>query len=281
MKSVLLFGLVALASCRPAQRDGGDVKSLDNFTRADSAEVKLNQCGMNLESMKAVPAKQKQRAARILASSDPLKLATLSALTAIPDGLTEPFFAAGGTIEVTPNAVDLCNDLPLGAAERRFAGEAKKEVKTCWRQDKGGKPPVIYVKADPAVIRHSLLRAFAFLYGELFVARLDAMIEAKLPFGKGALQVAADYRKATQAVGNALIADLAKPAPAIQARLKQYKKDDAAQYDRIATSEALDSYYCAPATQLAFRQGYPQTYRAFVGSTQKGLAASFGTPWFQ
>jgi hypothetical protein len=280
MKRGLALGLVALAACQPIRKNGADVRSLDNFTRADGAEVDLNRCGMELEGLSAVPPIHKAQLARVLAHDDGLKLAVASALTAVPPSLAQPFFDAGGTIEVTPNAEDLCAGLPLSAAERRFAGEARHEVKTCWRQERLGQPPIIYVQADAATIRHALVRAFAFLYGELFIARIDGMIAAKMPLSPAIVKAAASYRTATRVVGDALYSDMRKQ-PAVEARLRQYRADDAAAYARVATAEAIDSYFCSPATQLAFRNRFPLTYRAFVGNDQKGLAAAFGTPWFQ
>jgi hypothetical protein len=279
-KPTLLLGMLVVLGCMPVRRDGTGIKSLDNYARGDGAAVHWNHCGMDLESLPSAPLALKAHLSQIITYSDDLKKETLSALTAVPEALTKPFFAAGGTIELTPNAPDVCADVPLSPAERRFAGEATKEVKTCWRQDAPGKPPVIYVQAEAATIRHGLVRAFAFLYSELFVSRLDAMIAAKQLVDPTATKLAADYRSRTEAIGAALLADM-KKAPAVLARLKEYQRQDAAQFARVATAEALDGYFCAPATQLAFRQGFPLTYRAFVGKDHKGLAALFGTPWFQ
>ncbi len=277
MKPFLAIALLTLATsaCKPSGGGDSQVQSLDNFTRADGAEVKQNSCGFKITetSFKKLSAKDQKALDYIDAPSRDLALDALGAMAAVPRPLLSLFFKLDGRVRVVSDTKAACADAKLSPAERKFAGEGTGELDGCWNAS--GKHFEIIVKADHAAIHHAMVRIFGYVYTQYVptfdFSKLGAADQAQ------AKATLANLKKQKQAIGDALLADLAKKGGAVSARFAQFSAASEDQYEDFSVAEAIDSRYCSKAVRKVFEKDFPRTFAAFTGpqSLESDLGAAF------
>jgi hypothetical protein len=250
-------------------------KTLDNFARVNGEPETLNRCGYDYDG-KPLDGVLAQRAAAITAPNDALKNAAIGVLMRLPENLASPFFAAGGKIVITEMATEQCAGT-LSEAERTFAGPSAKEPRACWRQPSDGEAPEIVVAASEEDVHHGLLRMFAYVFADFFVARTAASAdpEVNTPTWRQAIE---GFKAARSTLATTFLAELDQPATQEAFnRLEGFRAAAGERFDGFVAAEAVDSFYCSDATRQAFWKRFPKTYAAFIGTAdQQALVHEFG-----
>lgn len=265
--------LAAASSCKPAASTGSETKSLDNFTRAPSQAVTVNDCGLDMEARKQpLSVNDKKVLDRIEAPTPALQMQAVGALTAVPKPLVTMFYLVSGKIRVVADADAVCKGTTLNAAEKRFAGEGQQSLDGCWI--KNGDQLEVIVKADKTAIHHSMVRLFGYVYTQFVAGNIEnAKVSADQK--KKIADALTRLSRQRKNIGDALLADLAKRGGATVAKFNQFAASDAEHFDNFSTSEAIDSYYCSKATRKIFASDFPETYRVFT-SSNASLQADLG-----
>ncbi len=256
--------LASLVACRPkpAGKDSSNAESLDNLAKPEAAQT-VNHCGSPYDGKAALEADLTAAAARIDAPSEELKNEAIGTLMAAPPALRAPFLLAQGRIVIGVGATEQCKDTPFSAAEQALSGSSAPTT-ACWKANKAGDAPVIYLGATTTDVRRGLLRLVGYTYTEFFVARIMAP-GAPAPFNGAAWQTAAQNFVATRdALAAAFLADSASGDPALSGRLNNFQVADAGKFGNFVFAEALDSYYCSAETRKTFGSSFQGTYRLFT-----------------
>lgn len=268
MRYVASIVLLAAVSCKPpyGSTDSSSAKSLDNFAKDDNATGVANRCGRDVTAASTdLSAAVRQALALVDAPTPALKDAAASALTAVPERLMAPFLNAGGKIRIGDGAEADCAGTALAAAERELAGS--KPVRACWRQPEGGGAPEILIAGDEAVVRHSLLRLFAYVYSDFFVKKI-AEPNAPAPFNNAEWRAAAlGFQERRGALAAALLADLSQAGAQAYTRLKAFSDRDATRFGNFVLAEAVDSYYCTATARDIFYNRFRGTWKLFTDTT--------------
>lgn len=273
MKKLLYIAtLTVLAACKPAASDS-EVQSLDNFTRADGAAVKPNDCGYRVTetAFQKLSANDKKAMDHVDAPTRALALDAYGALAAVPRPMLSLFFKLDGKVRVVEDVKKACDEVKLSASERKFAGEGTADLDGCWNAAKDRLE--IILKADHSSIQHATVRIFGYVYTQylptLDLSRLKAAEQAE------AKKVLANLTKQKQAVGDALLADVAKKGGQASARFAQFSASP--EYDDFAVAEAIDSYYCSKKSRKTFEDDFKKTFEAFTGaaSIQSDLGPAY------
>jgi hypothetical protein len=249
--------------------------TLDDFARVNGEVETTERCGYAYDGrpLKGVLAK---RAAAITAPNDTLKNAAVGVLMRLPENLASPFFAAGGKIVVTEKATELCAGT-LTEAERSFAGSSARELRACWVQPSDGEAPEIIVATSEKDVHHGLLRMFAYVFTDFFVARtaVSAAPEVNTPAWRQAIE---DFRTVSSKLATTFLAELNQPAThEAFARLEAFRNVARERFDGFVAAEAVDSFYCSDVTRRSFWKRFPKTYAAFVGTAgEHALVREFG-----
>jgi len=272
-KFSILAGSVALAAlavlaCKPpyGSPDSSSAKSLDNLAKDDNATAVDNRCGRDVTAAStALSAPVRQALALVDAPTVALKDAAASALTAVPERLMAPFLNAGGKIRIGDGAESECAGSSLAAAEKDLAGN--QPIRACWRQPEGGGAPELLIAGDETVVRHSLLRLFAYVYAEFFVTKI-ADPNAPAPFNNAEWRAAAQgFQERRGALAAALLADLSQAGAQAYTRLKTFHDRDATRFANFVLAEAVDSYYCTPKARAIFENRFRGAWKLFTDST--------------
>ncbi len=311
-----IFGIAAvlvagLFGC-DVQKSGSETKSLDNFARASTSDLRQNQChgsyplmedlfSPEVEMINIRPA-QGQKVEQLQAKVE-------SALRAVPTEVQVAYFGLGGIIEVTPNAHEICSQ-KLTADQKDRVSEGGGRIKGCWKyqtdfyindsnQYEEDKRVVIYVDTDEASIEHALVRTFGYVLSQVLVKLDHQEGQAYLT------QVAGDeqFDGAKQAVALAFLKDVAGSNGKYD--LSAYKslvgaevlsQDDLVRrtsWDALMASspesakafmdyvfaEAFDSTYCSDETRATMSAGFAAAAAAFapVAEAITGLKSDLKT----
>ena len=240
-----------------------EVRTLDNLTRAPSADLTVNKCGPD-----AVTPEVEKIRNYVSGNNADLVLKTLGAA---PKTLLTAFFGQGGRVEVTEQAAAICGMESLPDA--RLFAEGTADYSSCWVK-KSGEPPVIYLANDPGKIRHSLLRSLAYVY-------VGPVAEAlKTSYPQNTANLATNLKR----LADSLLAALKDKDQAASARMNTLAARSRVDFERIVFAETVDSIYCSSAsyaTISAVGGLFRPVFDEFAAKDRwaDGLANDLGQPW--
>ncbi len=273
-------GLVILFSCAPVRNQSTSTRSLDNLAATKGTYTK-NFCGANYDSLETVPARTKKYLVRIKSFDANAQLAALNALHYVPEAISRPFFAQGGTIELQPNSVETCKTTKLTTKERTYIKEGNAEVDSCWQQANARSKPVIVLPNDESKIRHNLLRVMVYFYNEYLVERLNKATAKNKDHQ--AVQVAIkSYTSQKKKLMEAFLEDAAVLNFRSSKKLWDLRTDNEDKFANIVLAEAIDSYYCSKTTLGKFQKNFTQTHTMFTQLPKgQSFANLLGAPVFK
>lgn len=281
--AVILVG--NFSACKPKAEDGSSVASLDNLTRGADTAVATNFCGIKMTKAMAAHLSANDRRVidkRIDTKSDELRYAVAGSLTAVPKIMQAIFFATpGGRIQVVSDVQSKCAAGKPSAAAARFFAESQKngrdyQLDGCWSVE--GKNLMIYIKDDPKVIHHGLLRIFAAAYAEFFTARLDAVQETLPAKYKTELKSGmARFKRQKAQLVTAFFADLDLGDAKTRVAFQNLRKDDPRALATQVFAETIDSAYCSAASNYQLEAKFKHV-AAVVNEGPDALRHDFGEP---
>jgi hypothetical protein len=269
---------LGLTSCKPNAGDvASETKTLDNFARSEGQQAKPSTCGINLSKeqfSRLSETTQKKLRKRIDAPSEELFFETAGALASVPKIMQTILFFANGQIKVVENPAASCKDT-LTQAEIEFAGEGAKSIDVCWKDSKSKDRVDIYIKADKRVIRHSLVRIFAYLYTQFFVKRISENPDVASDITDNIKDLINRFRTQRRELAKSFMADTKAPK-----RLQALAQKDGTAFENYVFAEAIDSFYCSKKTYDAFKANFDKTFKSFTKSPDdtKPLSVDFGKP---
>lgn len=259
--TVIIFAALAVAviqvACGPSFRnEGSEEKSIDNY--GQGGYLSLNSCVPNRASYAIAEKTQ------IVTRSQKSRAAVISAVGAVPKEFLATFQALKGKVVATPDAKNICDNATGKSTEKNL--KTGLEIPSCWRQTEIGEGPEIIVSDDPAIIRHSMVRAFTYFFTQYFLPRAshpDAPKALKTRPWKDAI---AEFETVRTAVTKAFLADVSSQNPERAKVLKsQYEDKDQDSRTNLSNdvlAEVLDSCYCSSDTRKSMQLKYPKTWAA-------------------
>ena len=245
-----IVAILLAASCYPpdSNNDSKD-KSLDNFV--DQRVSTLNFCTPNQGSTKAAedihltaPSKSAENAVRI-------------SLGAVPWQFLKAFQAVGGQVVAIHDTKIFCGNDAVKTDENYKDGT----IPSCWRLSES-KKPMIVVSDDPALIRHSMIRAFTYFFTEFFLTRAE-LPEAGLVSSDPRWQTAINELKDTrESISLAFLEDMQKQNPAQAKTYASNFNSNRLNFSNSVYAEVLDSCYCSDKTRRVMQERFPKTWSA-------------------
>jgi hypothetical protein len=272
---LIILAMLGLFSCKraavapssPSQVANGSAALLDS---TGNQMTSIGQCGTTYSSLDGLPEHiaQLDKAGVIkgVEARPELRLAVLSALSAVPRSLLKLFFVNLRGQVLIGAARQLCKDTPLTSEERELLG-GSSDIPACWIGD--NRAPLRLVLADDApMIRGVLLRLFAYMYSEYFMARVkDPGAPSKFR-DENWQGLISGFSESKSRLSSAFMTDNQGGDPARVARLEKYMTASSEQFATMVFANAVDSYYCGAATQRAFAANFPKTFAAFIDGTR-------------
>ena len=244
------------------QPSASSTESLDNVAN-QSAAATVNRCGATDSS--PLPAEIKSLASRISTDAgDSASLdAALSVLRVVPKSLRDTFVALGGTFDLTSNAMVACAKVALSPMAQRLVN-APNASTSCWTASGTGGAPVIHVAPGEISIRHSLLRAMAYVFTEYLLPRVG-IATAPAPFNDANwVKEASAFRAESLSLATAFLSDVKSVAPDAYEPLAAAQKTAPSEFANLIYAESLDSYYCSAPSRTVFASKFATTYRVFT-----------------
>jgi hypothetical protein len=251
----------ATMACKPLNQSASKTASLDNIA---AGPFTLNTCGdpaiaFDFDQLRAA-----------IQAPDSLINDVRAAIGAVPDVLRKSFFYdLGGHLVVDSAAAEqhcrqyLNSRTPTGPVAFKNDGA---NFLACPAPN--GNRFDLYVTADKAAIRHSMVRLFSYVYSTLIVQGMAGSNNPDLT-DEASAQLNKMTVLSTNFLGEAPGADSGMSSQA---------------FARVVFAEALDSYYCSKTTNATFSTRFPRTFAVF---TQYQMAPDdlsyteiFGKTWF-
>jgi hypothetical protein len=274
-QAISLFSLIVFAGCKPSVGEGR-LASLDNF--AGTGNKKINICSGASRTSTVLPAIEiSPDSAQDQRASDLIKDSTLLALSAVPDQIITLFASQDrSVIRISKDVETICKR-QLSGVDLFYAGEGGS-VSACWDTSEGR--IAIYLKADPVVIQHQLVRMLARATSEViaaagevpatrsktgyaeFVRRTDNFQKFKFDLSSTFIKEVEEARSRGEKLSLDPYANLLAPGNSSGRKL----------FDHFVYAESFDSYYCSAqpgGTRDAFKKDFPKTYNVFSGYAQK------------
>ena len=275
--------------CKPKADQASDVRSLDNFTRRDGADVTSNICGPPAtDASKLKSSKVYESRNKMIFAPGPVKDEILATLAAVPDPIQAAFFGVGGSIQAAPDIKSKC--IFGKSSEKEFAGENLSELTSCWRKKSDGTPPVIFVVSRPDAIRHGLVRSFSYIYTQLFVDSA-AKLNESLPAGEKKKVLSAALKRfdsQKKFLVEGLLSDAAGLGKDVVGCLQSQRLKNQDQFADFVMAESLDSFYCSRESNAKMQKRFKNTFKAMTrggllnesDAPSNGLAFDLGRPWY-
>ncbi len=267
-----LLTLVTALACKPPATGASTAKSLENYVAADGTTLVRNEC-------EGPYVNDKHAAAEYVEVPEALRADFHKALSSIPLGLRE-MFATGmiGKFTVTPEATQLCGAASTDLAEGRLR-TGGQETTTCLKASAGQPGVELILPANPASLRHTLVRAFfAATFRVMAVSTYDKRTKL-FSAGKADPELAKIERSVTLALREDLLGSgvderglrrifgrrlaAATSGGAMATAYDQTPKAERGHLALGVIREAADQYYCSAATRVVMRAKFPKTYDAF------------------
>jgi hypothetical protein len=272
--SLLLLAGVIIVGCKSKKPNQSEGKTLTNFAKGEDDALIVNHCGIDFDGNASnLPDPVQKVLSQVKAEDDASKRAVLGVLTSVPGLLLDIFFQAGGEVIASSEATDVCRATPFSAAEKEMAGPSGV-VASCWRQHSPGEAPKIYLKNDPELIHHSLVRLFGYMYTEFFVARINdpsAPATFQSPEWKDATQA---FLQVRSDIASAFLTDVRAAKLPTYDSLNKFSNDDRQRFENYVFAEALDSYYCSDETRADFKKDFAATFGVFTKSDNPNAPAT-------
>lgn len=260
---LLTLSLGTWLACRPPANSNSTTRSLDNFAKTPEQKLTLNSCGPSYDGKQTLPAHVEALKSAVDAPDDVMRNAVLGVLVVVPKPILAPFFLSGGRVLVSKDAPQICRATPFSPEEKELAGQGGAPM-TCWQQAQPGQPPRLVVAPNVVLIRHSLLRLFAYTYTEFFVARI-ASPKAPEPFNKPEWRSAVQgFERSRDKLAVAFLADLNAQRSPSQALLAKFYTADAVRFGNYVFAEALDSYFCSAKARTTFATDFKEAWQVFT-----------------
>ncbi|MBM4254047.1 MAG: hypothetical protein FJ146_18930 [Deltaproteobacteria bacterium] len=288
---ILILTFIAACGCkraavRPSQdaaQDQGSVALLDTSGKQLTA---VGQCGATFNNLQQVPphlaALDTAGVIRGVETKPELRFAVLSALAAVPRSLLQLLFVNLQGQLVVGDAASLCKDTPLSPEEKEMLGKEMPgdapTIPACWIGDHQA-PLRLVVAENSQVIRGVLLRLFAYMYSEYFMARVQdpgAPSKFRDPQWQELINNFADLKARLTL---AYLADHQRVAPAKIAILERFRSASPQQFTNMIFANAVDSYFCTAMSRQSFATTLPQTFQVFTDVTKPSAPLKiFGLP---
>ena len=230
----------------------------------------VGECGPNFANLDVVPAAflnlDRAGVLKGVESKPELKLALLSALAAVPRSLLQLFFLnLRGEILVT-DANKICKDTPLTQEERELLG-GPTEISACWVAE--AKEPLRLVLAEnPHVIRSVLLRLFAYMYSEYFIARIQDTNAPAMFQESNWRELTTAFIENNQLMTEAFVADSKNFGHQKMVSLENLRSANPRKFANMVFANAVDSYYCSAQSNQAFASRFKLTYGVFTEASR-------------
>jgi hypothetical protein len=274
-QAISVLSLFVFAGCKPSVSEGR-LASLDNF--AGTGNKKINICSGNARTSTVLPSiEMSADSTDDQKAADLIKDATLHALSAVPDQIMTLFASQDKSVIRISNDVETFCKKQLSGVDHFYAGEGGT-VQACWDTSEGR--IAIYLKADPVVIQHHLVRMLARATSEViaaagevpvtrskagyaeFVRRTENFQKFKFDLSSAFIKEVEEARAKGEKVSLDPYASLLSAGNASGRKL----------FDHFVYAESFDSYYCSAqpgGTRDTFRKDFPKTYGLFASSAQK------------
>lgn len=287
---LLVAVLMTSTACKQLASSDGDLQTIENLSRNDVNNLKLNSCGVQ----SALSADKESLVSAIVVTArgaiegdSGLQNDLRVALRSVPQSILKMFHTdLKGHFVVDAAKAKICA-ASLTPDEKRFLGEAGSEAPiACWHAATNA-PPVVYLGAGKIAnhdvslasnIKHNTVRMLAYVYSQYIPAQLQKRV-AEARAGSASLSAAdaskvqqivaaiegvlAKFEQNRQALSAALFSDLRSVRSPAEARLKSFESSSGSRFRDFVLAEAIDSYYCSPGTRASFAQSTAQTARAF------------------
>ncbi len=293
---VYLASTTLLVSACKSQSSNSNAKTIENFS--DAKQVTEYNCAGTLpRKIENVVFLDKSLQTK-LSQEQVLRLmvATETSLGAVPSRFANFFFRQGqGRIVLVEDAESFCYNIISSADERHFLQAKHAAVESCW--DVRGDRPTIFLKADPSVITHHLLRAMGRLLVELYLPLAAGDNRASAAEAKDVVR----FKELLKNLGDTFVAEVTelKAANKTSLSLDGFKDLLAAgnlagrrRFDAYLFAEAFDSFFCTSSLPEAspknsrsnFKRLTPSTYAVFapygLAADRVGLALADGDEKF-
>jgi hypothetical protein len=255
--------MVVAGGCKP--KDGGsasETKTLDNFAKKDGDQLVVNKCGIEYTGKESLST-HVDEVKDLVQGETEFKNVALGVMEAVPKSMMSTFFGLKGKILISSKAEKLCRTTNFSQAEKDMAGK-DGAVQTCWRQSAPGQPPEIVLPENKEVIRHSLLRLFAYAFTEAFVGTIKDATSGSLatPEAKAAAE---GFIAERGKIAKAFLKDLKKmKRPEVYQKLSDFNAKDSEKFGNFVYSEAVDSYYCSVEARASFKKSFRATWKRFT-----------------
>lgn len=275
LKAISVLSLLVLASCKPKASDG-KLASVDNF--AGTGAKKVNICSGPSRTSTVLPSIEiSANSVKDQKNADLIKDATLHALSAVPDQITTLFASQDKSVIRISNDVEAICSKQLSGADLFYASEGGR-VSSCW--DTSDNRIIIYLKADPVVIQHNLVRMLARATSEVIASAGEQPMTRSKPgyqefvrrtdsFQKFKFDLASTFIKEVDAArSNGAKVSLDPYATLLSDGNTAGRK----LFDHFVYAESFDSYYCNPnsgGTRDTFKKDFPKTYDIFANYARR------------
>ena len=274
-QAISVLSLFVLAGCKPSAGEGR-LASLDNFAGTDGK--KINVCSGNVRTSTVLPAIElSPDSSPDQKTADLIKDATLHALSAVPDQIMTLFASQEkSVIRIGKDVESICKR-KLSGVDHFYAGEGGA-VSSCWDTSEGR--IAIYLKADPIVIQHHLVRMLARATSEVIAAAGEEPVTRSKAGYSEFVRRTENFQKFKFDLSSAFIKEVEEArAKGEKLSLDPYASLLAAGntsgrklFDHFVYAESFDSYYCSAqsgGTRDTFRKDFPRTYSIFASYAQK------------
>jgi hypothetical protein len=273
--TMLTLCIPAMGSCKraPVTAPINKNQPLPGVALLDGSGEKVTavgECGPNFANMEVVPAAllnlDRAGVLKGVESKPELKLALLSALAAVPRSLLQLFFLnLRGEILVT-DANKICKDTSLTQEERELLG-GPADINACWVAE--GKEPLRLVLAENQhLIRSVLVRLFAYMYSEYFIARIqDTNAPAKFQESSWR-ELTTAFVENNQLLTDAFVTDSKNFGHQKIVALEKLRSVNPRKFANMVFANAVDSYYCSAESNQTFASRFKLTYGVFTEASR-------------
>lgn len=275
-----LILLLSICGCKPsdifsaqntnqASNTKGAVQKLDLLDQNLSPAYAEAACGLDIRGYDELsePLKSLATSPAIVTplNREDLRLATLSALSAVPGSLQRLFFKTNNGLILIGDEVQSCQTPQLSEEERNIL--KGKEIAVCWRAPDNKRSLQLILKPDALIIRQSLLRLFAYMYSEYFMERIQSN---GLPpsFQSSAWQkLINSFKVSRDKLSNAYLNDLSSEKSQQFELMKKYKEKSPAAFGNMVFANVIDSYYCNQKTRAQLSKSFKSVYNTITDSS--------------
>jgi hypothetical protein len=274
-QAISVLSLFVFAGCKPSVSEGR-LASLDNF--AGTGNKKINICSGNARTSTVLPSiEMSADSTDDQKSADLIKDATLHALSAVPDQIMTLFASQDKSVIRISKDVETFCKRQLSGVDHFYAGEGGA-VPACWDTSEGR--IAIYLKADPVVIQHHLVRMLARATSEVIAAAGEVPVTRSKAGYAEFVRRTENFQKFKFDLSSAFIKEVEEArAKGDKLSLDPYASLLSAGnasgrklFDHFVYAESFDSYYCSAqpgGTRDTFRKDFPKTYSLFASYAQK------------